>query len=136
VVGLGGCDEGEGGCRFPGCGERAYVDVHHVHHWAHGGTHHLTNLVELCWHHHRLVHEGGWHIHLDDTGDTIAARPDGTIVRSAIDRTIDSDLERANHEHGGAIAPDTIVPAWYGDPLHLGDIISGLAWLDEAANYN
>ncbi|MGI9119565.1 MAG: hypothetical protein ACR2G7_05495, partial [Acidimicrobiales bacterium] len=24
----------DGGCRFPGCVNRAYVDGHHVRHWA------------------------------------------------------------------------------------------------------
>ena len=34
----------DGGCRFPGCGQRA-VDAHHLHHWAHGGE---TKLDNLC----------------------------------------------------------------------------------------
>ena len=47
------------GCRFPGCGLR-FTDGHHVKHWADGGETTLDNLVLLCRHHHRLVHEGGW----------------------------------------------------------------------------
>jgi hypothetical protein len=47
------------GCRFPGCGLR-FTDAHHVRHWADGGETALDNLVLLCAHHHRLVHEGGW----------------------------------------------------------------------------
>jgi 5-methylcytosine-specific restriction endonuclease McrA len=50
------------GCRFPGCENRRFVDAHHVHHWARGGPTELDNLVLLCRHHHRLVHEGGWHV--------------------------------------------------------------------------
>jgi hypothetical protein len=50
------------GCRFPGCENRRFLDAHHVHHWAKGGPTTLGNLVLLCRHHHRLVHEGGFHI--------------------------------------------------------------------------
>jgi len=45
------------GCRFPGCGQRTFVDAHHIRHRARGGSHELENLIELCWFHHRLVHE-------------------------------------------------------------------------------
>ncbi len=47
------------GCRFPGCGLR-FTDAHHVRHWADGGETSLDNLLLLCSHHHRLVHEQGW----------------------------------------------------------------------------
>ncbi len=47
------------GCRFPGCGRR-FTDAHHVRHWADGGETSLENLLLLCSHHHRMVHEQGW----------------------------------------------------------------------------
>ena len=49
------------GCRFPGCGLR-FTDAHHVKHWADGGETKLGNLLLLCGHHHRLVHEQGWRV--------------------------------------------------------------------------
>jgi hypothetical protein len=49
------------GCRFPGCGLR-FTDAHHVKHWADGGETKLENLLLLCSHHHRLVHEQGWRV--------------------------------------------------------------------------
>ncbi len=49
------------GCRFPGCGLR-FTDAHHIKHWADGGETKLENLLLLCSHHHRLVHEEGWTI--------------------------------------------------------------------------
>jgi hypothetical protein len=52
-------DARDRGCRFPGCGLR-FTDAHHVTHWAEGGETRLDNLVLLCRHHHRLVHEGRW----------------------------------------------------------------------------
>jgi Domain of unknown function (DUF222)/HNH endonuclease len=52
----------DGGCRFPGCENRRFVDAHHVRHWAHGGETKLENLLLLCRRHHRLLHEGGYSI--------------------------------------------------------------------------
>ncbi len=48
------------GCQFPGCTLRHYIDGHHIKHWSKGGETSLANLVQLCRHHHRLVHEGGF----------------------------------------------------------------------------
>ena len=50
----------DGGCRFPGCTSNRHCDGHHIKHWQHGGETSLDNLVLLCRHHHRLVHEGGF----------------------------------------------------------------------------
>jgi len=36
--------------------------AHHRNHWADGGETRLDNLVLLCFHHHRLVHEAGYTI--------------------------------------------------------------------------
>jgi hypothetical protein len=49
-------------CRFPGCCESRYVDAHHVQHWCDGGETRLDNLVLLCRHHHRLLHQEGYEI--------------------------------------------------------------------------
>jgi hypothetical protein len=47
-------------CRFPGCSNNNFTNVHHVKHWIDGGPTDLANLVLLCDHHHRRVHEGKW----------------------------------------------------------------------------
>jgi len=49
-------------CRRPGCDNSRRLAAHHRTHWAHGGETSLANLVLLCPHHHRLVHEGGYTI--------------------------------------------------------------------------
>ncbi|MDP7455563.1 MAG: DUF222 domain-containing protein [Gammaproteobacteria bacterium] len=45
------------GCRFPGCCESRFIDAHHIQHWCDGGVTSLDNLVLLCRHHHRLLHQ-------------------------------------------------------------------------------
>ena len=53
----------DGGCVWPGCGRPAsFTNAHNLVHWIHGGLTELGNLVLLCYHHHHLVHEGGWQI--------------------------------------------------------------------------
>lgn len=56
-------------CRWPGCENRRRLQAHHRRHWAHGGETSLDNLVLLCWHHHRLVHEGGYGIEDGPSGE-------------------------------------------------------------------
>ena len=63
-------------CRFPGCRNRR-CDAHHVQHWADGGVTKLDNLVLLCRRHHRVVHEEGFRIDLDASGEAAFWRPDG-----------------------------------------------------------
>jgi hypothetical protein len=54
--------ERDGGCRFPGCDRHRFVDAHHIVHWALGGETSLENLILLCRHHYRLIHEGGFSV--------------------------------------------------------------------------
>ncbi|MCL7937081.1 MAG: HNH endonuclease, partial [marine benthic group bacterium] len=64
------------GCRFPGCGLR-FTDAHHVRHWADGGETKLENLILLCHHHHRLVHEAGWTVEWWEPGSPAFTDPRG-----------------------------------------------------------
>lgn len=70
------------GCRFPGCGTRAFAQAHHITWWGHGGRTELSNLVLLCSFHHRLVHEHGWRVRRDSDGRVRWFRPDGTGYRA------------------------------------------------------
>jgi hypothetical protein len=67
-------------CAFPGCARTRWLDAHHVVHWAHGGRTDLDNLVHLCRHHHRLVHEGGWALALDCDGRCEVRDPSGRVL--------------------------------------------------------
>jgi hypothetical protein len=52
-------------CRVPGCCQSKNLDAHHIQHWVDGGETSLNNLVHLCRHHHRLLHQGGFTIHVE-----------------------------------------------------------------------
>lgn len=68
------------GCQFPGCTHQRHVDAHHIHHWAQGGSTNVANLVLLCRHHHRLLHEGGFTLS-GRPGRLLFRRPDGRPLR-------------------------------------------------------
>jgi hypothetical protein len=70
------------GCRFPGCGTRAFTHAHHIVWWGRGGRTELSNLLLVCSFHHRLVHEHGWRVRRDDDGQVRWLRPDGTRYRA------------------------------------------------------
>jgi len=70
----------DGGCSFPGCTHTRFVDAHHIRHWADGGETSLENTTLLCGQHHRLVHEGGYHIRKDHRGRWYFMRPDGRAI--------------------------------------------------------
>jgi hypothetical protein len=69
-------------CTFPGCSHDRWIDAHHIQHWAQGGETSLENLVLLCTHHHKLVHEGGFKIERRRDGSVYFARPDGRVVET------------------------------------------------------
>jgi Domain of unknown function (DUF222)/HNH endonuclease len=70
-------------CRFPGCTRTRFTQNHHIDFWvAHEGPTDLNNLVLLCWHHHRLVHEGGWRVRGDPAGHLEFLRPDGRVLQT------------------------------------------------------
>jgi Domain of unknown function (DUF222)/HNH endonuclease len=69
-------------CRFPGCGARRFTEAHHLRWWRHGGRTDLHNLALICSFHHRLVHEHGWSVKRDASGDLLWRRPDGTRYES------------------------------------------------------
>lgn len=66
-------------CQFPGCHHTQFLDAHHIEHWCDGGETSLDNLVLLCSHHHRLVHEGGFRMKMYK-GKYYFARPDGRLI--------------------------------------------------------
>jgi hypothetical protein len=124
----------DGGCRFPGCTERRYVEPHHVLHWADGGPTDLANLVLLCWRHHHAVHEGRYRLAFS-AGAVTVWRPDGTVLqREARVLPEGPDLAEQNTALGLSITPDSVASQWDGRPLDstmLADTVEGLLLLED-----
>ena len=125
----------DGGCAFPGCTSRRFVDAHHIEHWADGGRTTLSNLVLLCRAHHRAVHNEGYTIQLN-RGRVSVTRADGDPMPQRFALRVPRDgpdaIPRANREHGIAISPRTCTPRWSGEAMDysialsiLGDLHDG-----------
>lgn len=124
----------DGGCRFPGCNQRRWVDAHHIHHWAHGGETELSNLVLLCRHHHRLLHEGGYRLERMRDGALSFRRPDGRRIEPGA-RRIRGDRHEIPRRHlreGLRIRPDTPVALSGGGRFSLDLAVEGLLARDGA----
>ncbi len=66
-------------CRFPHCRRPPVTcHAHHLRHWADGGSTSLDNLILLCGHHHRLIHNGPWTIHPNGPATFEFQPPPGT----------------------------------------------------------
>ncbi|MDP3950377.1 HNH endonuclease signature motif containing protein [Microbacterium sp.] len=69
----------DGGCRWRGCDRPAsYCEAHHIDEWArdHGRTN-IDRGILLCRYHHMTLHNGGWWITRDGTGDFVLHHPGG-----------------------------------------------------------
>jgi hypothetical protein len=99
----------DGGCRFPGCEHRRFLDEHHIIHWAHGGETAKSNLILLCRYHHRLAHEG--QVRISGNADKIVRfrLRDGTTLVSSppAPRGDVGSLRALNDEAGRRIGPET-----------------------------
>ena len=133
----------DGGCRFPGCGRTRFTEGHHVRHWADGGETKLSNLITLCRFHHRLIHEGGFGVHVLDDGSArssfVFTRPDGTRIeangrpcfRGNISRGASGEarvpkLFALNREAGVAINWRTARCGWRGERMDYGLALQAL----------
>jgi hypothetical protein len=127
----------DGGCVFPGCTARHFVEGHHVRHWAHGGETSLTNLVQLCTFHHRLVHEGGFDVQTREANHFIFTRPDGRVVEPVPDtgsaQSIDGcSIEEINRDCGLDIDADAGVTLWDGTRMDYRMAMDALLARDDA----
>jgi hypothetical protein len=116
----------DGGCRWPGCTRRRYVDVHHVVFVSNGGRTRLTNLATLCRAHHRLVHEGGYHLEMDAHARVTVTTPNGVPLpaRTTLPGREGLDLV-ALHEREGLSFDEHTMPVG-GERYDLGLTIDAL----------
>jgi hypothetical protein len=102
-------------CQFPGCHARR-TDLHHIRHWARGGTTSHHNLILPCEAHHVIAREPGYQITpaADGSGFTFT-RPDGTIMPPS--PALPAPTGDITTTHDAAITPQTINTP--GDRLDL-----------------
>jgi hypothetical protein len=121
--------ERDGGCcQFPGCNNREWVDAHHIQHWARGGETKLDNLLLLCGHHHRLVHEGGFGVSKRVDGGLVFRRPDGRVIPPVPSSTRGrpGEVRARNGLAGLRIGVETVVPLGRGEPVDYDMAVVGL----------
>jgi hypothetical protein len=119
----------DGGCRFPGCTAHKYVDAHHVVHWADGGETKLDNLVTLCRHHHRAVHEGGFEVQMSANGVPKFFDRRGRFIPEAPETRFRGNvfaLMTTNRRAGADVSAETCVPCWHGELMDDDLVVEGL----------
>ena len=102
----------DGRCQFPGCERHRFVDAHHLVHWAQGGETSLDNLILLCRHHHRLVHEGGYAVARSADRRPRFTRPDGVELPASPRATPGPRREGGRRRAGPLLAGS-------GEPMDL-----------------
>lgn len=115
------------GCRFPGCTDKRFVDAHHIHHWSKGGATDQDNLVLLCRHHHRLLHEGGYSMMHDGAGVFQFYSPSGQVVPSVVLSTAPAfNLNDVLCSTNKNVSAETLLPKWCGERMDVGMAVEGL----------
>jgi Domain of unknown function (DUF222)/HNH endonuclease len=69
-------------CRFPGCANVTFTNVHHVAPWKPDGRTDLDNLALLCEHHHRRVHSKDWTLSGNANAELTFVAPTGRVMTS------------------------------------------------------
>ncbi len=69
-------------CRFPGCTNVTFTNIHHVIPWKPGGTTDLYNLALLCLHHHHVVHSKEWTMTGNANEQLSFVGPSGRVMTS------------------------------------------------------
>jgi len=69
-------------CRFPGCSNVTFTNVHHIKPWGSGGRTDLENLVLMCQHHHYRLHSSGWSMNGNANEELTLVAPTGRVMTS------------------------------------------------------
>ena len=91
----------------------------------------MENLLLLCRHHHRLVHEGGYSVQMSDQGIPEFMDPAGCTIPQVGEKSFRGNvftLARQHRESGLRITPETTVSLWEGEKMDMNMAIEGLLW--------
>jgi hypothetical protein len=69
-------------CRFPGCTNVTFTNVHHIIPWKPDGLTDLDNLALLCVHHHYTMHKEGWTMSGNANEELTFVGPTGRLMAS------------------------------------------------------
>ena len=81
------------GCRTPGCPNRVWLHLHHLHEYGQGGETSPDNLVCLCSGCHRNVHQGSLKISESDDGALLYTDAEGHRLDQQADIELASWLD-------------------------------------------
>jgi Domain of unknown function (DUF222) len=121
-------------CRFPGCRQKVAMDVHHVEHWIDDGETEPPNLALLCRYHHHLVHEGGFHMQAEVSGDFRFFTPDWKEIEPGYVCKVSGTLEELNTSIGLEIDGETGIPLWDGYPMDMDSAVVALTCIDDISD--
>ena len=95
-------------CRFPGCANVTFTNIHHIVPWKPGGRTDLDNLALTCLHHHHLVHSKGWTMSGNANEELTFTTPKGRVMTSRPSpRWTAVTGPAATRAAGGAKTPDS-----------------------------
>ncbi len=88
----------------------------------------MDNLVLLCRHHHRLVHEGGYGVRMTAHGPKFTDPTGRALPQVAETRSRGNvfALRQQNRNQGLRIGRETTVPLWEGETMDYGMAVEGL----------
>ncbi|MDO8680918.1 MAG: DUF222 domain-containing protein [Acidobacteriota bacterium] len=119
-------------CRWPGCTHSAFVQAHHVVHWAQGGVTSLSNTLLLCDRHHRLAHEGGFRVEHAEDGQAVFYDQQGRMISPA-GAAMPVEGDPAGQLTEAPIDRRTSLPNWDGQPLDLRAAVGALVLRQDRA---
>jgi hypothetical protein len=120
-------------CQFPGCRTRVFLQGHHIEHWVDGGETTLGNMLCLCTHHHRYLHEYGFSISIASDGtfefkDTLGRLVPHVPTLPQPPRRGRETLVERNASLG--ISAETPACGWDGVPIDYVLAVDGLVAVD------
>ncbi len=126
-------------CRVPGCCNTRYLDAHHIQHWADGGETSLDNLMNMCRHHHRQLHQGVFNIHVEkasayEEAHMMFSTPSGKHIKASFfpqfSQKSATTAEQALRDAAPSVNSNTAVTQWAGENCEYPVAMDVLVQLD------